>query len=190
MPTGYHHALLSPRKMPGHLLNTQNSRVPREDSEMELHFSLGALTATGPGCHSPQNKGKCRRRSASVVFLLDGLEVRVKYLYKGFDLTLQLGLQWGGVGGEEAQDVRRVTLSAVLGRRVTVERKGGLCWNWGDAQGEQSTQPACLSLCPYLLTLNLHGSFVSLWKIKNCWQPLIYISILILPHKTHMLFRL
>lgn len=46
------------------------TRVCQERTqEMELLFSLGALTATGPGCHSPQNKGKhVGGGSASVVF--------------------------------------------------------------------------------------------------------------------------
>lgn len=44
--------------------------------------------------------------------------MRVKYLYRGFDLTLQLGLQWEGRGGGrmEAYEIRQVMISIGLGR--------------------------------------------------------------------------
>lgn len=48
---------------------TPRPQVWREILEMELLFWPGTLAAAGPGCHSPQNKGKCvGEGSASAVF--------------------------------------------------------------------------------------------------------------------------
>ena len=92
---------------------------------MKQFFWPGALTATGPGCRSPQNKGKCvGGRSVSAVFfqmVQKTKEVRVKYLYRGFDLTLQLSLQW--VWKRKAQDLRQVILFTGLERERSDGKK-------------------------------------------------------------------
>ncbi|KAB1283017.1 hypothetical protein Cadr_000000566 [Camelus dromedarius] len=51
------HLLCRAYRTPSHL--TYHQEKAREELEMELLFWPGAVTATGPGCHRPQNKGKC-----------------------------------------------------------------------------------------------------------------------------------
>lgn len=93
--------------------------MPRKDLKLEQLFWPGALTATGPGCHHPQNKGKCvGGRKASAVFFKWSVNLRsegeVSALRFLFDTPAGSAVR--RERGKKLQDLRQVISSIRLRR--------------------------------------------------------------------------